>query len=58
MLARDRLLGVLLGDLVCLGGDHCYELDAAFDEEVAGFAGKGDAIFVGEDFVDNLLDRG
>lgn len=58
VLARDRLLGVLFGDLVCLGGDHCYKLDAAFDEKVAGFAGKRDAIFVGEDFVDDLLDRG
>ena len=62
--ARDRLLGVLLGDLVGFGGDHGDELDAALDQQVAGFLGEGHGLrvfvggFGGENFVDDLLDRG
>ncbi len=40
MLASYGLLRVLLRDLVCLGGDELYELNAAFDEQIPGFSGK------------------
>lgn len=62
VLARDRLLGVFLGDFVGFGGDHGDELDAALDQQVAGFFGEGHGLralvggFGGEDFVDDLLD--
>lgn len=61
MLARDRLLGILLGDFVGLGGDHGDELDAALDQQIASFFGEGHGLrtlvggFGGKDFVDDLL---
>lgn len=63
VLARDGFLGVFLGDVVGFGGDHGDELDAALDQEVAGFFGEGHGLrvfrggFGGENFVDDLLDR-
>ena len=41
MFACDGLLRFLLADIIRLGGDECDELDAAFDQEVAGIFGKG-----------------
>ena len=64
VLAGNRLLRVLFGDLVGLGGDEGDELDAALDQQVAGFLGEGHGLrifvggFGGENFVDDLLDRG
>ena len=43
VVARDGLLGLLLGDLVGLGGDEGDELDAALYEQVAGFLGEDGA---------------
>lgn len=37
VVAGYGLLGLLLGDLVGLGRDEGDELDAALDEQVAGF---------------------
>ena len=57
MVAGNRLLGLLLGDLVGLGGDEGDELDAALYEEVAGLFGEDAAARGGEDLGDDLLDR-
>ena len=58
VLAGYRLLGVLFGNLVGLGGDEGDELDAAFNEQVARVFGKRHAGLAGEDVLDNLLHRG
>lgn len=57
VVAGDGLLGLLLGDLVGLGGDEGDELDAALYEEVAGLLGEDAATRGGEDLGDDLLDR-
>lgn len=56
VVAGDGLLGLLLRDLVGLGGDEGDELDAALDEEVAGLLGEDGARGGGEDLGDDLLD--
>ena len=56
VVAGDGLLGLLLGDLVGLGGDEGDELDVALDEEVAGLLGEDAAGGGGEDLGDDLLD--
>lgn len=56
VVAGDCLLGLLLGDLVGLGGDEGDELDAALDEQVPGVLGEGDAGRGRQDLGDYLLD--
>ena len=65
MLNRNRLLGLLLRDLVRFARDQGDELDAAFDEELARVAGeRHGAIGLGreggceEDLGDDFLDGG
>ena len=41
MFASNGLLGLFFGDVVGFRGDESNELNAAFDEEVARFFGKG-----------------
>ena len=43
VVARDGLLGLLLRDVVGLGRDEGDELNAAFDQQVAGLLREGDA---------------
>lgn len=43
VVAGDRLLGLLLRDLIRLGRDECDELDTAFYEQVPSLFGEGDA---------------
>lgn len=56
MLTCDRLLCLLLRNLIGLTADQSDELDAAFYKEVACFAREGDSRIVRENFGDNLLD--
>jgi hypothetical protein len=58
VLGGDGLLGLVLCDLVGLGGDQRDELDAAVDEQVARVLAKGQARFVAQDLADDLLDGG
>lgn len=55
VITRYGLLRFLFGYLVCLGGDECDELDAALDEQVAGFLGKADACCCWQDLAYDLL---
>ena len=58
VVTRNRLLGLLLRDLVRLRADEGDKLDAAFYEDVASFLGEGDAGRPRQDLADYLLDGG
>jgi len=58
MLASNRLLAFFLANLVCLRRDERDELDAAFNEQVAGVFAECQAFGGWQDFVDDFLDRG
>lgn len=55
VVACDGLLCLFFGDLVCLGGDECDELDTAFDQQIASFFGESDTLLCGQNLGDNLL---
>jgi len=55
VLACNRLLRVLFGNLVGFGRDEGDELDAAFNQEIARVFGKSHAGLAGQDILDNLL---
>lgn len=55
---RDCLLGFLLADIVCLGGDQSDEFNTAFHKQVARILGEGLTGAGGQNFGDNFLDRG
>jgi hypothetical protein len=57
MIARNRLFGLLLGNLIRLGTNESDELHAAFNKNIASLLGKRDAGRPGEDLTDYLLDR-
>lgn len=66
VLTRNRLLGILLRNFVCLARQHRDELYAALDQDVAGVFREGHVVTAAiveggirsEDFVDDLLDGG
>ena len=58
VVAGNRLLGLLLRDLVRLRADEGDKLDAAFYEDVASFLGEGDAGRSRQDLADYFLDGG
>ena len=65
MLNRNRLLRLFLRNFIRFARDERDELDAAFDEKLAGVAGEGHGAIVlgeegggGEDFRDDFLDGG
>lgn len=55
MIARNGLLGVLLRDIVGLGGDKGDEFDTALDEKVTRFLGKVDSHRGRQDLAHYLL---
>lgn len=57
VVAGDGLLGLLLGDLVGLGGDEGDKLNAALYEEVAGLLSEDAARGGGQDLGYDLLNR-
>jgi len=56
VVAGNRLLGLLFGDLVGFGGDEGDEFDTAFYEEIASFLGEAAAAGRWENFCDDFLD--
>lgn len=56
VIAGNGLFGLLFRKIVSLGRDEGNEFDAAFDEQIACVARKGDAGAGWEDFGDNFLD--
>ena len=57
VLACDRLLSFLLGDLVRLRRDQRDKLDAAFDEQVPGVSSEAEPGRGRQDLGDDLLNR-
>ena len=58
VVARDGLLGLLLGDVVGLGRDKGDKLDTTLDQQIAGLLRKRDASRRRQDLADDLLDGG
>ena len=57
VITGNRLFGLLLRDLVCLGRDEGDEFDTAIYENISRFLGESHTTRGWQDLADDLLDR-